>query len=137
MDRIAILDAGSQYGKLIDRNVREFNCESVMLPLNTPLKELLNFNGIIISGGPDSVFEKNSPKCDPELFTDNHNIPILGICYGMQLMNYYYSGKVETLDVREDGQTKISIDNSTDLFKGLDEEELVLLTHGDSYLFTK
>jgi len=132
MDKIAILDAGSQYGKLIDKNVRILNCESTILPLSTPISQMLNYRGIIISGGPESVFKKDSPKCDPLLFLGDHQIPVLGICYGMQLMNYFYNGKVKTLDIREDGQTLIAIDNTSNIFQSLSKEELVLLTHKDS-----
>lgn len=132
MNKIAILDAGSQYGKLIDRRIRELNCETVFLPIDTPFDILKGYNGIIISGGPDSVFKEGSIKTDPNLFLGNDNIPVLGICYGMQLMNFYYKGKVEKLTLREDGQTSISIDNTVDIFKGLGTTEEVLLTHGDS-----
>lgn len=132
MNKIAVLDAGSQYGKLIDRRVRELNCDTVFFPIDTSFDLLRKFNGVIISGGPDSVFKEGSLKCDPRLFLENNDLPILGICYGMQLMNFNYGGSVERLSVREDGQTRIEIDTTIDLFNGLNAEEDVLLTHGDS-----
>jgi len=131
-NKIVVLDAGSQYGKLIDRRVRELNCETVFLPIDTSFDILKEFSGVIISGGPDSVFRDGSLKADPRLFLENGSIPVLGICYGMQLMNFYYGGTVEKLSVREDGQTRIEIDNTVDIFTGLESEEDVLLTHGDS-----
>jgi GMP synthase (glutamine-hydrolysing) len=132
MNKIAVLDAGSQYGKLIDRRVRELDCETMFLPIDTSFDLLKEFNGVIISGGPDSVFKDDSIKCDSRLFLGNESLPVLGICYGMQLMNFYYGGEVKRLSVREDGQTKITIDNTIDIFTGLNSEEEVLLTHGDS-----
>jgi GMP synthase (glutamine-hydrolysing) len=112
--------------------IRKLNVHTIILPLNTPLSVILNgdFEGIIISGGPDSVFEENAPKCDPKLFETN--IPILGICYGMQLMNMIYGGEVTSEPIREDGQIKIQVETDCKLFEGLGQEESVLLTHGDS-----
>jgi len=133
MSKIVILDAGSQYGKLIDRRIRELNVDTEIMPLDTPFEKIesMGFNGIVISGGPDSVFEKTSQKCDPLIFK-NESIPVLGICYGMQLMNMLSGGMVTTESVREDGQIEIKINNEVPLFDGLEETETVLLTHGDS-----
>ncbi len=129
-NQCAILDAGAQYGKVIDRRVRELNVESVILPMDTPVAELREYRAIIISGGPQSVFGDAAPKYDPKLFTLEQ--PILGICYGMQLLNYAHGGTVVTKAVREDGQYAITIDPTSALFEGLEENESVLLTHGDS-----
>ena len=103
-NRVAILDAGAQYTKLIDKMVRSLSIESVILPLNTPAKELKNYGGIIISGGPESVNSPTAPSFDQALF--NLPIPILGICYGLQLMNKAANGTVETKALREDGDRK-------------------------------
>lgn len=130
-EKIAILDAGSQYGKVIDRRVRELKCECEILPLNTPASIIRSsYQGIIISGGPNSFQDKNAPVCDPSLI--ELDIPILGICYGMQWLNIIYGGKVESGSIREDGQIEIEIDSTNLLFDGLDKREKVLLTHGDS-----
>jgi len=129
-NRVAILDAGAQYTKLIDKMVRSLSIESVILPLNTPAKELKNYGGIIISGGPESVNSPTAPSFDQALF--DLPIPILGICYGLQLMNKAANGTVETKALREDGQFTIELDNQSPLFEGLKTQEKVLLTHGDS-----
>jgi carbamoylphosphate synthase small subunit len=82
--KIAILDAGAQYGKVIDRRLRELNIYCELLPLSVSSNELYGYTGIIISGGPQSVYGVNAPKYDPKLFTDHAGrVPILGICYGM------------------------------------------------------
>lgn len=135
---VAILDAGSQYGKLIDRRLRELNIATVLLPLDTPVERLAHFKAIVISGGPDSVYSPTAPAYDPRLFvyefddSSSSRPPILGICYGMQLMNHIFKGKVEKKEAREDGQFTIEIDTTSPLFAGLQAEEKVLLTHGDS-----
>ncbi len=128
---LGILDAGAQYGKLIDRSVRENGVESDLLPMNTPAEELAKkYRAIIISGGPESVYGENAPKYDPKIF--ELGIPILGICYGMQLLAHASGGKVEKLAKREDGPGTIKIQTDSLLFAGLEPEQSVLLTHGDS-----
>ncbi|KAN0009449.1 hypothetical protein ACTFIU_006744 [Dictyostelium citrinum] len=141
---VVILDAGSQYSKVIDRRVRELNVASEIHPLNIDLLELIKLKsksgstikGIIISGGPESVYGENAPKFDKSLFSETLNLPIFGICYGMQLMNYIFGGKVESNLQREDGVHNIEIvkngDQVSKLFKNLNQTEQVLLTHGDS-----
>lgn len=129
-DIVAILDAGSQYGKLIDRRVRELNCFTELLPLNTKASELSKYQAIIISGGPNSFNYPNAPQCDPDL--KNLDVPILGICYGMQWLNFAFGGKVKKGLIREDGQLFVELDTSILLFNGLSPREKVLLTHGDS-----
>jgi GMP synthase (glutamine-hydrolysing) len=81
--KVAILDAGAQYGKVIDRRIRELSVESDLLPLNISAEELHSYSALIISGGPESVYGENAPQYDPRIFS--LGIPILGICYGMQL----------------------------------------------------
>ena len=136
--RVAILDAGAQYSKIIDRRIRELQVESEILPLSTSIDGLHHFSGIIISGGPQSVYGAEAPKYDPRLF--ELDVPILGICYGMQLLNHACHGRVERGGVREDGQFSISlVANSSGhseslLYAGLPSEIEVLLTHGDSVI---
>ncbi len=130
-DVVAILDAGAQYGKVIDRRVREMEVETVILPLDTPVAELKKYKAIIISGGPQSVYDVNAPKYDKDLLTVG--VPLLGICYGMQLITYALGGKIEKKATREDGVFDINIDRSSRLFQGFDADTTqVLLTHGDS-----
>uniref|UniRef100_A0A0K0EQ96 GMP synthase (glutamine-hydrolyzing) n=1 Tax=Strongyloides stercoralis TaxID=6248 RepID=A0A0K0EQ96_STRER len=132
VEKIAILDFGSQYGKVIDRRIRECNVMSEILPMTTTFKEIkeANYSGIIISGGPNSVYTEDAPICDIEIFEGK--LPVLGICYGFQLLNKYFNGNVTREALRSDGQVSIIVDNKCPIFDGLSNEEMVLLTHGDS-----
>lgn len=131
--KIAILDAGAQYLGLIDKNLRKLRTKTQVMPMETSLEDILkeNLEGIVISGGPDSVNDENSPKIDPRLL--DSKIPILGICYGAQIMAHLSGAEVGKEKLREDGQTSIQIINKESLlFKNLPLEQRVLLTHGDS-----
>lgn len=136
VERIAILDAGSQYGKVIDRRIRELEVCTEILPSNTP-SEYLNhpdIKGIIISGGPNSVSDNNAPIFTENIFTSVQK-PILGICYGMQLLCAMHGGTVKKGENREDGQDCIDVNTSAAIFNGLETKQKVLLTHGDSIVY--
>lgn len=130
-EKIAIIDFGAQYGKVIDRRIRECNVYCDLLPSTTTLHELQSkgYSAIIISGGPNSVYADDAPKYDSAIFYGG--LPILGICYGHQLINKEFGGTVTYQQIREDGQTSITIDPNCPLFEGLNPNQSVLLTHGD------
>jgi GMP synthase (glutamine-hydrolysing) len=128
---IAILDCGAQYTKVIDRRVRELGVESVIHPLTIAAKDLAGtVSAIILSGGPFSVYEPGAPQCDRAIF--DLGIPVLGICYGMQLMVQQLGGQVASLSRKEYGETTIHISPDCPLFTGLDPVQDVLMSHGDS-----
>lgn len=132
VDKIAILDCGAQYTKVIDRRVRELNVATEIFPVNVDAETLRahDLSGIIISGGPSSVYGDNAPQCDPALF--DLNLPVLGICYGMQLISQHFGGNVEGGDSKEYGATSIELLTDSVLFKDLDKTQTVLMSHGDS-----
>lgn len=133
-EKVAILDAGAQYGKVIDRRCHELGVKSELLPLQTPALEISSkkYKAIIISGSSNSVYAKDSLKCDPQIFS--LGIPVLGICYGMHLINFFHGGKVAPASLREDGQCVIKINNKYSIFAGLKSTEPVLMSHGDSVI---
>lgn len=130
IDKVAILDCGGQYTKVIDRKVREMAVKSEIFPLNVPAATLREFQGIILSGGPESVWTDNSLAYDPQIFA--LNIPVLGICYGMQLINQHFGGVVRPGLKMEYGETEIEVEPSCPLFHGLEPKQHVLMSHGDS-----
>ena len=131
---IAILDFGSQYSELIARRIRETQVYSEVLTYHISAEDLLKFNpqGIILSGGPNSVYDAGAPQCDPEIF--NLGIPILGVCYGMQLMAKQLGGKVEQADRGEYGKAELQIDDPTDLLTNVDTGITMWMSHGDSVI---
>jgi len=131
-DLIAILDAGSQFAKVIDRRVRELNVDSVILPFNTSHKVLQRYKALIISGGPESVGSKTAPEFDEKIF--EIGVPVLGICYGMQVLASWAGGKIKAENTREDGQFDVDILTSSLIYQGLKKRINVLLTHGDSVI---
>ena len=130
-ETIAVLDFGSQYSQLIARRIRECNVYSKVIPWSTTVDQLREESptGIILSGGPSSVYEPGAPSIDPEIF--NLGIPILGICYGMQLMVHTLGGKVIPGTAREYGRATMQISNHSNLFNGVSSELKVWMSHGD------
>ena len=131
-DEIIVLDFGSQYNQLITRRLRDFGIYSELLPHDISMDQIRQINpkGIIFSGGPNSIYDQNALKVDPEIF--KLGIPILGICYGMQLMTSYLNGKVEKADNSEYGRADIEVeDTNSVLFAGLPKDEYVWMSHGD------
>lgn len=132
MDKIAVLDFGSQYSHLICRRIREGNVYCELLPYNTPAKVIKEIGpkGIIFSGGPASVYSKGSPKPDREIFQLGY--PILGICYGHQLIVDNFGGKIKRSVSREYGRADLIIDDKSDLFNRLDSKTKCWMSHGDT-----
>jgi GMP synthase (glutamine-hydrolysing) len=131
MKHIAILDFGSQYTHLIARTIRELNVCTEIYPHNTPAKELKNkAEAIILSGGPQSVYGKASIKIDPKIF--ELNMPILGLCYGHQLIADMLGGEVKPGKVREFGRAKLHTKGKSPLFQNLKKTTQVWMSHGDS-----
>ena len=130
-EKILILDFGGQYNQLIARRVRECNVYSEIVPYNISINEIKQKNptGIIFTGGPASVYDTKSPKCEKTIF--DLGIPILGICYGMQLMVQTLGGNVERAEKREYGVINVSIDNSSLLFNGFENKNEFLMSHTD------
>ncbi|MBX2861077.1 MAG: glutamine-hydrolyzing GMP synthase [Vampirovibrio sp.] len=129
-DKIAILDCGAQYTKVIDRRIRELNVATEIFPVEVTAEKLKNgFSGIIVSGGPNSVYEPNAPQCQSEIF--DLGLPVLGICYGMQLINLQFGGTVQAGTTKEYGETDIQLQTESPLFTGVDKETPVLMSHGD------
>ncbi len=130
-ETVIVLDFGSQYSQLIARRIREAQVYSKILPWNATAESIKRENpkGIILSGGPASVYEPNAPKCDPEVF--HLGVPVLGICYGMQLLVHTLGGSVVPGNAREYGKATLHILNNSNLFAGLAGDIPVWMSHGD------
>lgn len=131
-ETVVLLDFGAQYNQLIARRVRECRVFCEMLPYNTPWEEIARRRprGLIFSGGPASVYGEGAPRCDPAIFASG--LPILGICYGMQLMAQELGGRVAAAPGREYGRARLRVLAPQDvLFAGLPQEQEVWMSHGD------
>ena len=130
-ETVLILDFGSQTAQLIARRVREAGVFSLLVSPSISAAEIRRIapKGVIFSGGPASVFEKGAPTCDPAIF--ELGLPVLGICYGMQLMSHLLGGRVESANHREFGRAKIDVREQGDLFAGVDANATVWMSHGD------
>jgi GMP synthase (glutamine-hydrolysing) len=131
-DTVIVLDFGSQYAQLIARRVRELDVYSELLPFDTPWTEIERRRprAVILSGGPNSVYDIGAPKPDPALWTGR--VPVLGICYGLQLMAAELGGDVVAVNRREYGPARVTITDEDGLFRGIDREQPVWMSHGDS-----
>ena len=129
-EKVLVLDFGGQYNQLIARRVREQNVYCELLPCDISLERIKAFapKGIIFTGGPNSVYDENSPHIDPEIF--NLGIPVLGICYGAQLMAYTLGGKVEHAPSREYGKSDVTYFGGK-IFKGVDKQNVCWMSHTD------
>lgn len=131
MDKIIVLDFGSQYNQLIARRIREFGVYSELHSGGMKLSDITamgDVKGIVFSGGPNSVYDSNAPKCDPAIYTSG--IPILGICYGMQMTHHMLGGSVKSAEKREYGRAEIECRSSV-LFDRLPMQQVVWMSHGD------
>jgi GMP synthase (glutamine-hydrolysing) len=130
-ETLVILDFGSQYTQLIARRARELNIYSIILPFSTPLADIINHKpkAIILSGGPNSAYEKNAPQADPGIW--DIDVPILGVCYGLQLVTLHYGGTVEPSDSREYGLAKLELKSLGKLLYTSFGGTQVWMSHGD------
>jgi len=138
MDRICVLDFGAQYAQLIARRVRELSVYSEILPCTEPVEKVLaaGYKGIILSGGPSSVYDDGAPLPDKRLF--EAGIPVLGICYGMQAMGYLLGGEVVPAERREYGPADFLLESGGGLLDGMRPDETgrvrVWMSHGDTVM---
>jgi len=136
LDAILVLDFGGQYCNLIARRIREHKVYSEIVPCDITAKEIrqlnksMNVKGLVLSGGPWSVYEKNAPKFDPNIL--EMGIPILGLCYGHQLIAHFSNGKVEPGSKKEYGIAHVTVDKPVGVLKGLNRKEKVWMSHGDT-----
>jgi GMP synthase (glutamine-hydrolysing) len=128
---IVILDFGSQYTQLIARRIREFNVFSVVLPCTAPLDKILALQpkGLVLSGGPSSVYDDSAPKADPAILATG--LPVLGICYGLHFMMHHLGGKIVPAAAHEYGHAEVEVVDPAELFHGLPETLQVWMSHGD------
>ena len=138
MDKICVLDFGAQYSQLIARRVRELSVYSEIVPCTEPVEKVLaaGYKGIILSGGPSSVYDDGAPLPDTRLF--EAGIPVLGICYGMQAMGYLLGGKVVPAERREYGPAQLALEREGDLLAGVTPSAsggvTVWMSHGDTVM---
>ena len=130
MEQLAILDCGGQYTKVIDRRVRELGVKSEIFPIRVKAEELKDFQAVILSGGPNNIGEAQRLNFDERIF--ELGIPVLGICYGMQLMSDHFGGLIDSNTKKEYGVTDVVVDTSSLIFNGLEANQKVLMSHGDS-----
>ena len=130
MEKLAILDCGGQYTKVIDRRVRELGVKSDIFPINVKSGDLKDYKSIILSGGPNNIGEAGRLNFDEKIF--ELGIPVLGICYGMQLMSDHFGGVIDSNIKKEYGQCEVWIDTNSTIFDGLSENQQVLMSHGDT-----
>ncbi len=130
-ETVIVLDFGGQYNQLIARRVRECNVYCEVLPYNLSVEQIKEMNpkGIIFTGGPSSVYEDGAPHCEKEIL--ELGIPILGICYGSQLMTYLLGGSVIKADMREYGKTEVEFKTESKLFKNISKKSICWMSHGD------
>ncbi len=128
---VLVMDFGGQYSQLIARRIRECRVYCEIIPFSTSIEKIkaMNPKAIVFSGGPSSVYAEKAPKCDPAVFA--LGVPVLGICYGMQLTANLLGGVVARAESREYGNTKLFIDKSTDVLLGISGETPVWMSHGD------
>ena len=128
---VLVIDFGGQYNQLVARRVRECNVYCEIYSYKTDLEKIkaMNPKGIILTGGPSSCYEDNAATCSPELF--ELGVPVLGLCYGAQLMSHVLGGKVERASAREYGKTDITVDNSSKLFEGVKTDTTCWMSHFD------
>ncbi len=128
---VAVMDFGGQYSHLIVRRCRNLGVYAELIPHTTPYKTIKEMNpaAVILSGGPSSIYADGAPVCDPEIL--NLGIPVLGICYGAQLIAHIMGGDVNRAGMREYGKTELLVDDKTDLFSGIEDTEIVWMSHGD------
>ncbi len=130
-ETVIVIDFGGQYNQLVARRVRECNVYCEIYSYKTELSKIKEMNpkGIILTGGPNSCYEEGAATCSPELF--EMGIPILGLCYGAQLMMHVLGGKVEKAPVREYGKIEVTVENSCVLFDGVSEKTICWMSHND------
>ncbi|MFM1890076.1 MAG: synthase [Planctomycetota bacterium] len=131
VDTVLILDFGSQFAQLIARRIREAGVYSLLVAPDRPIEEFAKLapKGIVLSGGPSSVTEREAPRCDPRIL--DMGVPVLGICYGMQLGCQILGGRVEAAEAREFGRTALRIRDASGLLAGLPDRTSVWMSHGD------
>ena len=130
-ESVLVLDFGGQYCQLIARRVRDCKVYCEIKPYQTPIEKIkeAGYKGIIFTGGPNSVYEENSPKCPKEIF--ELGVPVLGICYGAQLMAHLLGGKVSSSEIKEYGKTETEFDTSSALFRGTKQNSTTWMSHTD------